>query len=126
MIAELMMRIALNSDRREIDADPRIPLHLAVREVATAAGSSSVRFAFVRSLKGAAVMGVKTTRLGTIAIKHDAVGQNNLDAYPATHADGRTDRLGGAWLSVPAALALASTLVARSFVPLPAGREAVA
>ena len=76
--------------------------------------------------EGVAVMIVKTTLPGTIAIKHDAVGQNNLDTYPATRADGRTDRLGGAWLSVPAALALASTLVARSFVPLPAGREAVA
>jgi MFS transporter, MHS family, citrate/tricarballylate:H+ symporter len=32
----------------------------------------------------------------------------------------------GAWLSVSAALALASTLVAQSFVPSPAGREAVA
>jgi hypothetical protein len=32
----------------------------------------------------------------------------------------------GAWLSVSAALALASALVARSFVPSPAGREAVA
>jgi hypothetical protein len=32
----------------------------------------------------------------------------------------------GAWLSVAAALALASTLVAQSFVPSPAGREAVA
>ena len=51
VIAELMMRIERNTGRREIDADPRMALLLALREVPTAAGSSSVRFAFVRSPK---------------------------------------------------------------------------
>jgi hypothetical protein len=41
------------------------------------------------------------------------------------HATGNS-AMPGAWLSVSAALAPASTLVAQSFVPSPAGREAVA
>jgi hypothetical protein len=38
-------------------------------------------------------MGVNTTLLGAIAIKHDAVGQNNLDTYPAKRTGGRADPL---------------------------------
>ena len=84
------MRFALNSDRREIDADPRIQLLLGLREVPTAVGSASVRFAFVRSPKGGR-HGCQYTLLGSIAIEDDAVGQNN--AYRSTRVSGMAARL---------------------------------